>query len=271
MPEKPHLILGPLVGGLSHESANLWARAIGPATLHAWIGLQPDLSDAQLAGKSLPLRAEDGYAGVVPLRELKPETRYHYALTLKGTRPKPSEQPFPHFATFPKPGAHRSFAFAFGSCFCPKDENGGQIFRRMDEQRQADDLRFLLMIGDQVYTDLWKYNSLGKVAATLSEYRAVYAYTFSRPPLRDLLTRLPVFMTLDDHEVDDDWRWLDFKRRWATIPWWDKVQRWLDGRPPEERYLSRGRVREALPKAYSAGLLGTPGNARPALSDPPAG
>ncbi len=31
-------ILGPIIGGLSHENANLWARADGPATLHAWIG-----------------------------------------------------------------------------------------------------------------------------------------------------------------------------------------------------------------------------------------
>jgi phosphodiesterase/alkaline phosphatase D-like protein len=56
-------------------------------------------------------------------------------------------------------------------------------------------------------------------------------------------------MILDDHEVDDDWRWLDVNRRWATIPWWDMLVRWIRGRPPQERYLPRQRVIDAL-QAY---------------------
>ena len=49
------LILGPMIGGLASNRANLWGRADGPGVLHAWIGKNPDLSDAQLTGKSLPL------------------------------------------------------------------------------------------------------------------------------------------------------------------------------------------------------------------------
>ena len=51
------LILGPMIGGLATNRANLWGRADGPGMLHAWIGKNPDLSDAQLTGKSLPLAA----------------------------------------------------------------------------------------------------------------------------------------------------------------------------------------------------------------------
>jgi alkaline phosphatase D len=243
------LILGPIIGGLSSNRAYLWGRSDSPATLYAWLGEQPDLSDARLAGQSLPVDATTGFAGVAPLNDLSPDRRYYYTLTLSDAPPRPHLQGYPTFTTFPPSGSRQSFAFAFGSCFRPAGDNGGQIFHTLDERRQADDLRFLLMIGDQIYADAFQYNGIGKIACTLQEYRDVYAYTWSRSALRRLLANLPAFMTLDDHEVDDDWRWLDRERRWATIPWWDMVFRWLQGRPPQERHLPLKRVQEAL-QAY---------------------
>ncbi len=243
------LILGPIVGGLNSSQANLWGKADGPGTLYGWLGFSPDLSDAQLAGKSLPLSSADGFAGVAPLTGLMPDTGYHYALTLDDTPPGPEQAPYPGFTTFPGDGERRSFAFAFGSCFLPGDASGGTIFPYLEDRRKQDNLRFILMIGDQIYADAFDRNGIGKVACTLDEYRAVYLYTWSRPYFRKLLRNLPVFMTLDDHEVDDDWRWLDVNRRWATIPWWDMLIRWLQGRPPQERHLPRQRVTDAL-QAY---------------------
>ncbi len=243
------LLLGPIVGGLSSQRAHLWGRASGPGTLHAWLGSKPDLSDARLAGKSLPLASDSGFAGVAPLSDLSPDTHYRYALTLSDQPPTPDQAPFPRFTTFPPDRQPQSFAFAFGSCFRPKDENGGQIFRALDRVRQSENLRFILLIGDQIYADAFQHNGIGKIACNLEEYRQVYTYTWSRPPLRRLLANLPAFMTLDDHEVDDDWRWLDSDRNWAHIPWWDQLQRWFQGRPPQERHVPLKRVQDAL-QAY---------------------
>ncbi len=242
------LILGPIIGGLSHQRANLWARADGPGTLHAFLGRKPDLSDARLAGTSPPLSTETGFAGVVPLEGLEPESTYHYALTL--TPDPPRGEDFPSFTTFPSPGERRSFNFVFGSCLRPTENaRSGEAFRAIAERLEADRLRFLLMIGDQIYADQWKYNGIGKVATTLDDYRAVYAHIWSHQPLRDLLARLPAFMILDDHEVDDDWHWLDNQRHQADIPLLDKFIRWLNGRPAQERRLTPQRVRYAL-QAY---------------------
>ena len=243
------LILGPMIGGLATNRANLWGRADGPGMLHAWIGKNPDLSDAQLTGKSLPLAAENGYAGVAPVGDLLPNTRYHYALTFSDSPPIPQAGAYPSFTTFPASGERQSFVFAFGSCFRPADQNGGQIFTALNAVCQRENIRFLLMIGDQIYADAYEYNGIGKIACTLQEYREVYAYTWSRPHLRSLLANMPVYMTLDDHEVDDDWRWLDSQRLWATIPWWDKLIRWWQHRPPQERNLPLKRVQDAL-QAY---------------------
>jgi phosphodiesterase/alkaline phosphatase D-like protein len=243
------LILSPIVGGLADTRAHLWGRANGPGLLHAWLGQQPDLSDAHLEGQSLTLSPQDGFAGVAPLYNLQPNTHYHYALTLADTPPDPAHAPYPEFTTFPPDGTPTSFAFAFGSCFRPSNDDGGQIFNALDARRKLDDLRFAFFIGDQIYADAWQYNSLNKIACTLDEYRAVYAYTWSRPAFRQLIPNLPAFMTLDDHEVDDDWHWVDDERQIAHVPPWDRFERWVKRRPYQERHISRQRAQDAL-QAY---------------------
>jgi phosphodiesterase/alkaline phosphatase D-like protein len=240
-------LLGPLVGGLAHDRANLWARARGPGVLHAWLGGQPDLSDARLAAQSLPLSAENGYAGVAAAADLQPGRRYYYALTLDGGPPAPGA--YPSFTTFPNPGERLPFSFAFGSCFEPKNAAGGRLFDAIEAARRSEDLRFILLTGDQIYADSRQRNGIGKIACTLEDYRAVYAYTWSRPAWQRLIANLPAFMTLDDHEVDDDWRWRERSRQQATIPWWDRLKRWLEGLPAEERRIPLQRVQDAL-QAY---------------------
>jgi phosphodiesterase/alkaline phosphatase D-like protein len=249
------LILGPIMGGLCENSVNLWGRADKAGTLRAWLGKKEYLSDAQLAGVSATLQARDGFAGFIPVSGLEPETTYYYDLRLDDRFP-PVQKGYPKFTTFPTPGKAANFSFVFGSCFRPADkESGGTIFTSLEARRSkldkiaSEKLRFGLFIGDQIYADDWAHNGLGKGAATLEEYRAVYEYTWSRPPFRNLLKNLPAFMTLDDHEVDDDWRWTDLNRQQASLSVWARGSRLLKGRPINERTLSVERVRSAL-KAY---------------------
>ncbi len=243
------LLLGPIVGGLSHRRANLWGRAEGSGILHAWLGQQSDLSDARLAGHSLPLSAEDGFAGTAPVSGLFPDTRYHYALTLSSEPPGPSGKPYPQFTTFPLPGQPRPFNFAFGSCFLPIEDSRGVIFDRIEQRRLQEDLRFILLTGDQIYADDYRYNGLGSVACNLQEYRAVYQHIWSSTPFRQLLRNLPAFMILDDHEVDDDWTWVDRERTKAQIPIWNRVWRFIKRRAPFEWQIPNQRVQDAL-QAY---------------------
>jgi alkaline phosphatase D len=140
-----------------------------------------------------------------------------------------------------------SIQFAFGSCFRPGKENAGEAFHHLD--RSFKDLGFLVLEGDQIYADEFEYNGLGHVALNLEDYRAVYLHTWRNGPLRELLSHTPVFMTLDDHEVDNDWRWLDNENRQPAIPFYTTWIRWFQGRSREERSLSPDRVRAAL-QAY---------------------
>jgi alkaline phosphatase D len=248
--------------------------------LRGWLGSKPNLSDARPAGQSLPLQARDAFAGVVPLRGLKAATTYYYDLRLDKA-PPPVQPGYSSFTTFPKPGVAQDFSFAFGSCFRPAQEGGGIIFQSLEAQRLSLEgspgrkLRFVLMIGDQIYPDDWEFNGLSqfhqgvkKGAQTLEDYRNVYLHTWRNEHLRRLLRNLPVFMTLDDHEVDDDWHWSDAERRSAGLSTWARLIRWLKGRPPEERRLTPQRVRDAL-QAYweHQGMHGPPLLHRPQLGE----
>lgn len=258
---KPSLILGPIVGGLSDTSANLWGRADRPGLLHAWLGRTDDLHDAVQMGASLPLSPHDGHAGVAHITGLEPETTYYYDLRLDDS-PPPVQSDYPGFTTFPLAGKAQDFSFAFGSCFRPAKEGGGLIFDDLETRRRelesdpAARLHFILLIGDQIYPDDYELNGLqpfnnGKetIALSLEDYRNVYLHTWSNTYFRTLLKNLPAFMTLDDHEVDDDWRWKNTDRTKATYSIYTRFVRWLSARPKEELSLTPERIRRAL-KAY---------------------
>lgn len=63
--------------------------------------------------------------------------------------------------------------------------------------------QFLLLAGDQVYVDATA--GLFDPSTLDDRYGSPYQRLFRIEPLRDVLRRVPVFMMLDDHEVEDDW------------------------------------------------------------------
>ena len=241
-----NILLGPLVGGLSHNRANVWVRADGPAEMHVWLSSQNGSVEAQWIGTT-ELIEENGFAGIFPLAGLTPATNYYYAVSLQKKRPPIID--FHPFTTFPKPGTRKTFSFAFGSCYLPPDENGGQTIDELHKHIKLENLQFGMFLGDQIYADIARGNGLEHVAVTLDDYRAVYEHNWSRPAMRRFLPNLPLFMILDDHEVDDDWRWHDSSRQWADFSFLQRINRWLKGSPPQERQLSSDRVQAAL-KAY---------------------
>ena len=233
------LLLGPLVGDLSHDSVKIWGRASGKATMYAW------LDGGRLIKQTSQTKvdAKTGFTGVVEIKDLQPETWYRYALTL--TSEKPPAASFGRFKTAPVPRQLKNFSFAFGSCFLPIKSEPGLTFQRIS--RMHGRTSFLLMVGDQIYADLWKHNGLkDHIALDKDDYREVYRYSWSNKYMRELLKDVPVFMTLDDHEVDNDWHWEGPSRTKAAIPFYTRFRRWRKGCSPEERTLTLDRAYASL-------------------------
>jgi len=237
--KNPELLLGPLVGDLSHDHVKLWGRAPSKSTLYAWLD---DGERIIQVGRTI-LDKRTGFAGVVQVNDLQPDTWYRYALTLSDERPPAAS--FGHFKTAPEPGQPKSFSFTFGSCFLPFRVESGLAFQRIE--RMHGKTSFLLMIGDQIYADLFKYNGLkDHIATSKDDYDEVYRYTWSNKYMRRLLKNLPVFMTLDDHEVDNDWHWRDPTREDGAIGWFTHTRRQLSRYPKDETDLTLERAQNAL-------------------------
>jgi phosphodiesterase/alkaline phosphatase D-like protein len=254
-----NIILGPIIGGLSHNEVKLWARADKASSLHAWLSTKSDLSDAKLMGKTA-LASSSGFAGAVQIKNLKPAKKYFFALTLQ-PRSAPPKSAFQSFLTFPSPGKAQTFKFAFGSCFLPLRENPGQSFQHMLENQKS--LSFLLMLGDQIYADDNKTNGLDHLALSLSDYRTVYKTVWSNPHLQKLLARTPAFMILDDHEVDNDWHWIDQGLSIPNFAGLSRFFRRITARPKEEQNLTPARVQAGLQANWEHQVLHAPGNLSP--------
>jgi alkaline phosphatase D len=98
-------------------------------------------------------------------------------------------------------GSCRYLLRLFGGAWL--DDRGDKTFGSIVEQiaagRRAD---AFVMVGDQIYADdLYEYGADRSVDGFFARYRD----TFTTRCLRELMAGVPTYMTLDDHEIEDDW------------------------------------------------------------------
>lgn len=97
--------------------------------------------------------------------------------------------------------------FVFGSCryllrlFGGSwfDDRGDKTFRSILDQKRPDKF---LMIGDQIYADDLNFLSPDD---QVSEFLKRYRDAFSQKNIAELMANTPTYMTLDDHEIEDNW------------------------------------------------------------------
>jgi len=88
------------------------------------------------------------------------------------------------------------------------DKTFRSILRQIEQGTQTD---MVLMLGDQICAD-----DLGFISPdqSLDAYNARYQDAFSQPYIRELMSQVPTYMTLDDHEIEDGWPekfWFTFR------------------------------------------------------------
>lgn len=126
----------------------------------------------------------------------------------------PEESSEAAFRTFEAADAlQHQMSFLLGSCRYPgimwQQREADQIFGPMFEQaqvlRKEVPARFVLMVGDQIYADLFnRMVPIGR-ADTFEEFQQRYHTAFGSLSMRRLLRHLPTYMILDDHEIEDNW------------------------------------------------------------------
>lgn len=115
------------------------------------------------------------------------------------------------FRTFPT--TSQKLSFLFGSCHYPgllwkkkhSDRIFGPMLKEADITRTGSKPRFTLMVGDQIYADMFNRHIPVGLADTYEEFQERYQGAFGTPNIRKLLRNLPTYMILDDHEIEDNW------------------------------------------------------------------
>jgi len=125
----------------------------------------------------------------------------------------PAEKCEARVRTFPPSGKPiYRLSFLMGSCRYPgflwKIREADRIFKpmaRMVAPSDSEAVRFTLMVGDQIYADMLNKALPILRADTYAEFQSRYREALGSPNMRQLLRSAPVYMMLDDHEIEDNW------------------------------------------------------------------
>jgi len=219
--------LGPILGAVSTDTARIWGRGLvkrsggAPRRVFGVARIRRLGAGAFGPPRYFKLNPNFDMTGVTVFTRLQPDTEYEYEAGAFF-----SDLEFEDLAAGAKPiwaGAHRGRlrtasadpaagrSFVFGSCrYLLKlfggtwfDDRGDKTFRsilrQIDSGRRTDQL---LMLGDQIYADDLLFI---KPDESADEYLARYRDAFSQEYIAQLISRVPTYMTLDDHEIENNW------------------------------------------------------------------
>lgn len=187
------LALGPMIGHITDRSARFWVQAEGPGTLEAIVAPpegEPEDEEVALSGVS-------GFAGVVAVDDLEPETGYTVRFTLDGA---PIETGGPvTFRTFPSPGQPVALRIAVVSCARTAWDSVQTIWQRVAEDRPD----VVVWLGDNNYFeegDSLRPPDWSDPALMAAQYAALRGL----PTLQPLLRQAAHYAIWDDHDYADD-------------------------------------------------------------------
>lgn len=220
---------GPQLGNVGVGSIRVWARTRQPGAFSVLYSTQPDLSGGIL---SKPVRTswEHDSSGWIQLDGLKPGTKYYYALVHEGrvadTRVGGrinSFTTFPDASTFVDPKVNPkgvyNFAFETGTGNNQPDKTPlPPTYTRMLAELK-DRIYFQIQNGDWLYekgrekteAEWAAANGVGKPPRSVSLAKGIAGvwknyrlYLEGSQALADFYKEVPLFVTIDDHEILND-------------------------------------------------------------------
>ncbi len=199
-----NLTHGPVVGGITANSANFVLRTDTAASIRIEISASSDFSISTLSN-STNTGTNSDFWGKVSISGLTPNTKYYYRVVIEGSAVNDGIERY--FTTFPEEGTVSDFTFITGSCQQAGNDpfsNQGDIFPIIADEQPA----FFLHQGDWGYPDTTdseqgtpdNYFTLD-FANIQESYRSRYDPNF---PMIDLLRVTSVDYTYDDHDMVND-------------------------------------------------------------------
>ena len=221
--------VGPIVGQCSSKLSRIFIRGELewynhlPRRAHGVVRIKNKSSNSQYSSPIyFKLNPNFDMTGIAILEGLDADTNYEYEIgwifsdvdteiinvdqsldwknSAKGSFRTASEDPQQSRSIIT--GSCRYLLKLFGGKFF--DDRGDKIFRTIDQLFHDRNLPIhqLIMMGDQIYAD--DLNRLG-ADKTVDDYLERYKDAFTQKYIRHLMSKVPTYMTLDDHEIEDNW------------------------------------------------------------------
>ena len=233
------LTVGPIVGETLPRRARIWGRGDAqvvedqPRRCFGAVRFRQTGSGQWKRPQYFKMNPNFDMTGIAILGRLEPETLYEYEIGYFFSDVELADAPVSDVewddasrGTF-RSGSDRDEAprtLAIGSCryllrtFLGSffDDRGDKTFRSILRQIDDDGVEIdqLIMMGDQIYADdLSSFNPDKKVRQFYRRYRDA----FSQKHIRRLMSRVPTYMTLDDHEIEDNWPAKASEKDWKTL------------------------------------------------------
>ncbi len=215
--------VGPIIGWTTVSSARLWARGEQRCDTRTFGAARIRKSGDMRYGeaKVFKMMPSFDFTAIVDFADLEVNQSYDYQIGYFFADGEPGDIEITEsdnwheaargtFKTVASKSAGET-SFVFGSCrYLLRlfggtlfDGRGDKTFRSIDRQIEAGHaIDLLLMVGDQIYAD--DLNVFGP-DRSLDEFFSRYRKVFGQPHIRKLMGRVPTYMTLDDHEISNDW------------------------------------------------------------------
>lgn len=100
---------GPVIGGVTASTANVFVRTDHEARVALWYGTDPNLG-ATLISETFQTSSANDFTKIIPLANLTAETTYYMKVVVNGV-PQSASPPYPSFTTFALTGTSRTFNF----------------------------------------------------------------------------------------------------------------------------------------------------------------
>ncbi|MHC8316535.1 alkaline phosphatase D family protein [Pseudomonas sp. LB3P31] len=217
--------VGPIIGHTTINHARILVRGKFQMNAQAFAGIRYRRrgDESWLNSTFSTLESVRDMSQVIALNDLAANTEYEYqagwfsltspAHNVETVAELPLQWPddIYRFRT-PSDRVTQPRAYIFGSCRYLQLTGGvpilphlsDRIFASISQLAEQSDppISAMLMTGDQVYLD-----DLNAIAPDreLNEMLVKYRTAFSQPNISKLMSSLPTYMILDDHEIEDNW------------------------------------------------------------------
>lgn len=217
------LDVGPIIGESTATRVRVWGRALPPKE----VGLKTHgvvrflLEGVEVGRAYFKMQWLWDYTGVGIIEGLSKNTTYEYQIgwfeSEDDTSALVEDEPRLnwyeigiHKAKTASDDVTEARSYLVGSCRYnlpwtsddkeTTDTRGDKTFKAMNSHIEEHSTNGLIMLGDQIYADV-----LGVGVDSREGFHRLYRGAFKQDSLRAVMSKLPTYMTLDDHEIEDNW------------------------------------------------------------------